>query len=556
MFKLLKAEDKNVIGNSGFVKNAIFYKDMLCFYNAYSSIMEKKEHLPNFCFLKENEFCLDGICLLIKMYATEFKFETLKLTLDYLKILYYSIASYAEDDSVEMEVLVSEFDEYRLASEKFCEEQKENVVAESKELKRAEKQVQTKSKKLISMQTTSKALKITAWVMLALSVLSIACPILIATGNSAKPMFLWISILGTILGFLIAAACLIISGKLAAHAIDLSYHIQNAKKELNLKVEEFGKIQAQFYRVFCEKYEYSMYFSEFFSNYVDILTIDEILDKAGEYKLLSYNVVYDINRLFKSQQKEIDLTIAEIEEISHASNFKLEFESIYSKICSQDWLFYNAEIRYHYLKKFTDIAEKEHCWKLEISGEKINPFNVDVKGLSRERVAFAEDENVKLISSSLSDFIKTSYFKNLDDLNFKSGYSIEQFKKVKSNYLMHFYNAEVLDEKSTTFYDSKINKKLPAQKVQLSKISKIPTLVGMKLKLIENTTGLGNSDAKVIKTIASSIFTDFIEDSIESFNLREEDIDYPKFSASKAERFDDRIEYVVNGRKIVGYKSN
>ena len=339
------------------------------------------------------------------------------------------------------------------------------------------------------------------------------------------------------------------------HAGDLTVHVANKKKELNVKAEEFASVQAQFYRVFCEKYEYSMFFSEIFSRYTKVLTTEQILDKAAEYKLLSYNILYDINRLFKSQQKEIDLLVSDIEEVSNLENFNSEFERIYSKIESQDWMYYNSELRYHFLKKFTDVAEKQHCWKLSVNGKKINPFDVDVKDLSRERIAFSENEDMKLVGASLSDFIKTSYFKNLEDLNFKAGYSPDLFKKVKSNYLMHFYNAEVLEGENTLFYDSKTNKKLPVQRIALDMISKIPTLVGMKLKLIEKSTGLGNSDAKVIKTIASSIFTEFIEENLENLNLREEDIDYPKFTASKVEKFDDRIEYTVNGKKIIGYKT-
>ena len=555
MFILLNQNDKNVLKGSNFVKNAIFYKDMLSFYNAYTLIMEHKEQLPNFCFLKDDEICLEGVCLLMKMYATEFKFETLKLTLDYLKILYFAIASYAEEDSVEIGVLVSEFDEYRLASEKYCDEQKASVIAQSGELKKAEKQVQVKSKKIISMESWSKGLKISAWVLLVLSILSITFPILIVSKATTNVVELWVSIAGTMLGFALVVICLITSRKLKIHAEDLAFSVQNDKKELNLKAEEFNKVQAQFHRVFCEKYEYSMYFSELFSKFVDELSIDEILNKAGEYKLLSYNVIYDINRLFKSQQKEIDLMISEIESISRTSDYHNEFVDLYSRIVAQDWMYYNPEVRYHFLKKFTDIAEREHCWKLDIDGNKVNPFDVDVKGLSREKIAFAENENMKLISSTLSDFIKTSYFRNFEDLNFNAEYSTELFKKVKSNYLMHFYNADVLECEKAVFYDSKNNRKIPLQKEPLSQVAKIPTLVGMKLKLIEKSTGLGNSDAKVIKTIASSIFTDFIDDTFESVALREEDIDYPKFTASKVENFDDRIEYTVGDRKIIGYKT-
>ena len=37
MFNLIKEEDYDVLANSNFAKNAIFYKDMLAFYDAYTS---------------------------------------------------------------------------------------------------------------------------------------------------------------------------------------------------------------------------------------------------------------------------------------------------------------------------------------------------------------------------------------------------------------------------------------------------------------------------------------------------------------------------------------
>lgn len=553
MFQLLNPKDKDVLKNSNFVKNAVFYKDMLCFYNAYVEIAEKKENLPNFCFSADNELCLEGVCLLMKMYATEFKFETLKLSLEYLKILYFAVASYAENNTVDSEIIIAEFDEYRLASEKYCEEQKQSVLSQNVELKKTEKQVQAKLKKVLSLESWAKALKISAWTLLVLSLLAVAIPILIASSGKQNSILLWGSIVGIILGFILTVAFLICSKRLKNHASDLSYHCNNAKKELNLKIEEFNEIQAKFYRVFCERYEYSMCFPELFSRFVKVLSIDQILDKAREYRLLSYNVIYDINRLFRSQQKEIDSVIAELEEISHSSDYQLEFARIYSNIISQDWMYYNAEIRYHFLKKFTDISEREHDWKLEFNGIKINPFEVDVKALSREKIAFTESEDMRLVTANLSEFIKTNYFKNLDDLSFRNGYSSDLFKKVKANYLMHFYNAEVL-EGDAVFFDSRMNKKLPVQKMPLSKLTKIPTLVGMKLKLIEKATGLGNNDAKVIKTIASSIFSDFVEENIENLCLKEEDIDYPKFTASKIENEEDMIKYHVGDRVTIGYK--
>ena len=87
-------------------------------------------------------------------------------------------------------------------------------------------------------------------------------------------------------------------------------------------------------------------------------------------------------------------------------------------------------------------------------------------------------------------------------------------------------------------------------------MERVPTLVSLKLKLIENLTGLGNSDANVIKTISEALFKDASQDAIELTTLTEDDIDYPKFTAEKMEEFEEYYVYEVSGQKKIGYKVN
>lgn len=554
MFTLLNPNDKNILKDSNFAKNAIFYKDMLCFCHAFEELVKNKENLPNFCFNNQGGLCLEGLCLLMKMYATEFKFETLKLSLDYLKILYYASASYAENETVDTEIIIQEFDSYRLASEEYCASQEKEVSENRKELNSTKKDLQQKNKKILSFEAWSKGLKITAWFLLALSVLGISAVVLSYVNfSSSSPVFIAMAILTTA-GFISTISCLLISKRLIVLAEDLTHHVKNLRASVDVKENEFMILQAKFYRVFCEKYEYSMYFAELFSRYTNSLSIDEIIEKAKEYKLISYNIIYDISRLFKSQQREIEQTIADIERILPAKGYQEDFERIYARIIDQDWMYYNAEIRYHFLKKFSDIAEHEHDWKLEFGEKKINPFDIDVKGLSREKVAFAKEHDTKLIQTTIADLIQTKYFKSIEELGFSSGYSAEALRRVKSNYLTHFYNYEVLEDEKSVFFNGKGSDKIAIKKVPLDKLSRIPTLVGLKLRLIEGTTGLGNSDAKIIKTIASSIFTDYVKEEFENLTFKEEDIDYPKFTAKKIEKTDDKIIYYIGDEVKVGYR--
>ena len=157
MFNLIKEEDYDVLADSNFAKNAIFYKDMIAFCNAFEVLTEKKEELPNFCFLHTKELCLEGLCLLMKMYATEFKFETIKLSLEYMKILYYAVASYSEDrKTVDKEKLINEFSQYREASYSYCKKHKDEVELKEKDLAKKEEVHENMLKKSRSKSVTGK----------------------------------------------------------------------------------------------------------------------------------------------------------------------------------------------------------------------------------------------------------------------------------------------------------------------------------------------------------------------------------------------------------------
>ncbi len=556
MFNLLKSDDKFVLDNTKFVKNAVLYKDMLCFYEAYRLIMECKDDLPNFCYSTNKEVCLEGICLLIKMYATEFKFETLKLTLDYLKILYFAVASYTDGDSVDHDAIAIEFDDYRRASMEFCNEQREEVEEKQKAVNASNKEIKQKLAKSRKMEKQGKILSVLSIVMLILSVLAISAPVLCTNYLPDNKILLWVSVSAVVVGFVLTIIFKIVGKKLLNTSSDMAFHVQNLKKNNVVSANELAQMQAKYYKVFCEKYEYKTSFSELFSRYTNVLTIDEILEKAKSYKILTYNLVSDISKLFKSQQKEVNLIAQDLEGINFAGDYKKEFASIYTRICEQDWLYYNAEVRIHFLKKFTDIGEKDFDWKLEIAGKKVNPFDVRIRELSREMVAFSYEKDKKMVSAPLADLLKTNYFKSLEQLNFRNGYTVEELKKVKANYLKHFYRYDVVSRIPGVLFDRKETQKIKKLEFPIDEMERVPTLVSLKLKLVENLAGLGNSDANVIKSISQSIFTEEIQDLSDGGVFSEEDIDYPKFAASSIEEFEDYFVFDVNGEKKYGIKIN
>lgn len=553
MFKLLKKEDKNLLENSNFAKNAIFYKDMLAFYEAFSLAEKNKDNLPNFCYLPNGELCLEGLCLLMKMYATEFKFETIKLSLEYLKVLYYTIASYAENDEVDREVIVAEFDEFRKASFKYCNNKKAELDDEKHKLLNVEKDIFRGDIKCQNMQQKSKYNKILAAILLILATLGIAGVALLGINYSINSVWFIVAAVADFLGFVLTIGLLASSKRLKNSAFDLAEHNKNLRKKFEPQKQEFLGLQSKYYRIYCERYEYDSWFAELISKFTKTIGFEEILTKSKMYKLLSYNISYDIARLFKSQQREISEIVADIEAIGKSADKNEEFSRIYARILNQDWLYYNAELRYHFLKKFCDASERELNWKLVFNGKKINPFGVNIKALAREDVAFSPNADTKLVSANISDFIKTNYFKAIDDFTFKNGYSIDELKRVKSSYLERFYNKDIFDGMNGVFFTKKDSKKIAAKVEDFERGQKIPTLVNLKLKLIENSTGLGNSDAAVIKSISRAFFGDDME-KFDIKELSEDDIDYPKFSTAETDEVDDAIVYNIAGEKIIGYK--
>lgn len=554
MLKLLNVQDKDILGNSSFTKNAIFYKDLLAFCGAYKIITEHENDLPNFCFDVGKKLCLEGICFLMKMYATEFKFETMKLTLEYLKILYYAMACYADEEGlVDEDAIGMEFHEYRLAGADFCAKRKDELVENENKVKHLENSIKTNSLKVISMKKQAKTCRILACVLLAVSVLMLTLPIIILNYSSHSSSLLVAAAVAIVLGFTATVFLFVRSKLLANRNSDLAYHIQTQKKEFGDKVAALSPEQSKYYRVFCEKNEYVLCFAELISRYTNVLSGEEILARSKSYKLLSYNVPYDIGRLFKTQQGQINQILSDIESVSNAGK-KDELSEIYSMISDEDWLFYNAEIRYHFLKKFIDVSEKALDWKLEVNGKKIEPFGIRVKELTHEKIAFGVDGGKKIIMSNLSDFTKTKYFKSLDNLNFAEGFSADTLKKVKANYLAHFYCAEFLESEKTANQESGSHNSVLDEMDETGGLEKIPVLVNLKLKIIESDLELGNSDTKTIKSIADSIFVEEENSGSAGLTLSEEDIDYPKFTAKSTEETDDTITYNVNGRKIVGYK--
>ena len=173
-----------------------------------------------------------------------------------------------------------------------------------------------------------KVLSIVAIVLFVMSVLSVAAPVLVANYKPESKMLIGILMGVPVVGFIVSIALKIISRKLINTSHDISFHIQTLKKNNEADARELSILQSKYYKIFCEKYEYKTCFPEIFSRYTKVLSITEILARAKKYKMLSYNIVYDIGRLFKSQQKDIKNIVEEIESISFSGDYKQAFSEV------------------------------------------------------------------------------------------------------------------------------------------------------------------------------------------------------------------------------------
>lgn len=515
MFSLIKKEDALVLQNSNFVKNALLFKDMLAFYDVYEKLQEtKKEDLPNYMIDAKGNFLLDGVCLFMRLYASEFAFESLKLSIDYLKVIYYTIASFAnKKGEVERKEIELELNIYKKASAEAIAEATEKSLEEEKKFKVKEEQYNklsaTHSRKLVAASLFN-----VFYVMFLVSSFLVAMlPIALHIDGKIK------------LGVAIAISLSTLAGGIALTVLfkfltkyfvtasnDMAYSVSSYKREKENAYQKFRTEKGKLNRIISEKYEYSHYFTKGLSKFVKPMKFEDVLERSKEYKLVSYNLIYDIHRLFKNFKKDKEEMIAVVSAVKKEENYVKNLSEIYAKIKEQDSLFFNNEIRFAFLKKFIECAEVYHDWKILEGDKKINPFGIYTKALAKEEIAYLESPDGLFVSTSLDKFMGTKYVKKLNEFEIKNKEKVDDLKEIKTGYIEHFYDYDKLKTYTNLFYDKKINSGVKIDEDLLAKHGKIPTYVCMKIKRLESFVGLENSDSFAVKQIANSLGKIEIED--------------------------------------------
>ena len=109
------------------------------------------------------------------------------------------------------------------------------------------------------------------------------------------------------------------------------------------------------------------------------------------------------------------------------------------------------------------------------------------------------------------------------------------------------------------FYDTKFADGLKVTQDILNEIEQIPTGVMLKIKLLENSIGLGNSETFAVKQIINEVNAATGEVSIEKEMavIGEADIVYPVYECEKIEEVNDfTVRYVFGDKVVTGYKPN
>lgn len=560
MVNLINKNDKDVVSAGGFIKNAIFYKDMLAFYDAYENLMSQKvSKLPAYCY-KKGQFYLEGICLFFKDYASELGFESVRLSLEYLKVLYYTIASYSEDGVLpERSVLENEFNVYKNASI-------ELAVSVGEEMDEAKKKY-ISAKSEYSSTTSGYAKKLVSarlyeGFVIVLAILTAIAGMLCYTAHYVGNLTFNESTIAAVcvvgVGFGICALLKFLSKRRQADANGINYSIQGKKKKKDDIEVEYSQVLDKYNKINSEKYEYNSNFSEELKKYAKVLSFEEILERASEYKMLSYNMKLDLENLFASQEQDIKEIVEVINGITNPETADKDFERVYKEISEKDWLYFNNEIRFEFIKRMADVSEFTFNYTVKFNAKKINPFGISVKTLSKEPIVYLKSEDDLFISASLDKFLNTRYIKNTKTLELKGLKSSDALKRVKMEFASHFFDYNGTIKYNNLFHATKLHDGVKIPKEIIENNRKVPTYVYMKLKLIEARLGLSNSDAATIKQIAKIVENFESTGKFEKMVVADMTEDDEKVSvASETCTYEDlgyAVKYTFEDGSFIGYR--
>lgn len=565
MIPLIDKRDKDILDSTSFPQNAMFYKDMVAFCDAYTKFLSiEREMLPNYCFI-DGKLYLDGLCLMIKDYCFEFDFETLDLTMDYLKTLYYAIASLSTDgyfpDKTILEKQVEEIKkkDSELLSKAVSLTENAKLIYDDCE-KSYNNQVLANKK----VEKKKKHLSIFLLVSLFIELTLIAVTLLLGKSNSMKMTLAYI--LSVLIFVLMLVFQILFLVKTKKCKIKLK---ENESKTILLEEQKNSKF-SNYKNILEKKTKINSEVCNFIYciNSIDLLNDNinyrQLLETATEFNMLSYNIEYDVANTFDSHREDILKVVKEISELKSNVELSINLKNIYKKILEKSWLYHDRFVRYSFLEKFISSARTTHNWQIFDSGEYIDPFDIDVKSIAEQEVAFLPNENSLFVKMPLSRLMSIDLVKKDEQLKIKNDFTYEQIRDSKIYFASKFYNIDELSKYDGIFCSEKgdKNKGLNFEKFEGNNV--LPDLLLMNFKLIEAKNNFENSHSEIIAKIMKDIEqakanwsdeddTTMLEtdDEFDDFNFADEE----DFVCDNIEERDDgTVIYYYQGKKIIGYK--
>lgn len=574
MIPLINSGDGFILSEFDFPDNAMFYKDMIAFADAYTRFVGYGlNNLPNYCYIN-GKIYLDGMCLLIKDYSAEFDFETLDLTIEYLRVLYFAVASFSEN---------GEFPDKAVIEEKFEDKKYKNKVLYHETSEKAEtaKDFYDAAANKYELQASvnnklkSKLKRVSRFSFLILLI-----------GFLGAGAFAAISFIGgfdkiigvpAAVGVFVVCLFLFILGRLKVKKVlnelkDTETETEKLIQDKYDKLERYKEIISQKTQINNEIYKfiYCITNMDLMNNNTDY---SKILDKAMSFNMLSYNLEYDVTNSYMTHDNEILGMVEKITTLPKNNDLYNSLNSCYKEIVNKNWLYHNRYIRYAFIQKMIISANLSNNWHVYIGGKYENPFGVDVKSIAEERVAFLENENSLLVEMPVNRLLMIDNIRRDNSLKITSDATEESLEFIKMNYANKFYNL-VESKKLTGFFyndnSAKSNKNRKVDMVLLEDKHIIPDLFLMKIKLIEARNGFENSHLEKINKLNETILQRIeeqdddtllsmsllnLDENIELSELDLNDVIGNNIDCDKIEEFvNGCVQYMHNGKKIVGYK--
>lgn len=552
---LIKKSDKNAFNKVEYIKNATFWKDLLAFYDAYTLITSRsKSALPDFCF-ENNRLSLDGICLLIQDSTAMFSFASLDPSIDYLKLLYFSMANYSRNGELPPRSLIAgDYNKYKIACRSAVEKSKE-LVQEELNNQTTTNRVEVKKKNVedLKKKVKSGTLKFFIAIILACvgAVFYLFADKIISLQPTIKTTISAIILAFAVLFLILALSQLLKYGKL--YKTEKAYS-GNVIKQVDKTTLNVNKGKTVIHKLLSENYEYRNNLSK---NIRDKSAIDflKCLNEIKHYQDLYKNkTIFELSEMHRADARMI---------VQDLSKKNPPFSEIYQKITQKNWLYYNQLVRYKFITEFSKNAISTHNWFVKQGDEKLMPFEVDVKALINEKVCFLPERSTEVYCLSIEDIVKSSLLKNSNILNFSAVTSTKDFRFNKMQYMTKFYNLEKFEKKDKGIYKMRIDEIGEGLDMNsLQRYSRIPTLFEMEEKLQNLTLNLENSSEKTINNTLAQIYGNMLgydDDYIESV-LPENNIEAENLLTSDNE-LDDIVEInshtavcSFGSTKVVGYK--